>query len=658
MPNRSAFLAAVGVIAALSGGSAEAATIQVDSLLDGGSGCTLRTAIGDVDSRRAGAGECVPASAGSNTIVLPSGTITLGEQKQLSLTSTAGELRIVGSGEGSTTIRTVDPQSRVLEISTGAIVTLEDLKLTEAVAPGQDLGTDSDGNGGAIENAGSLTLIDAAITDSHAARGTYTDDPGDPDLGGRGGPGGSGGAIYNTGTLLLSSVTLADDRAGDGGYGGYSDPGPTSPNPGGAGGDGGGVANAGGNVTILASTLVGDEAGVGGSGPAGNGRAGSGGALWSQGGTVTVIDSTFAANTAGVIGPWSEFGESGLAASPAFGGAIGVDGTASMKLRNDTIAGNTATGVGGGVSAEPPDTAAYPLAGVTFQNVLLASNTGGNCAESVGTREAFQDLGHNLSYGGIGCPSSFLSGNPNLGTLQDNGGQTETMDLGPGSAAIGQVPAGGAGCPGTDQRGVPRPGPCSIGAYQPVAPTAHALAASHVLATSAQLNASVALYSGAGTIIARWDSAHQGKSTTTAFGPSVATTPYAVALTGLRPATEYRYLLTVVTADGTTTSNTIHFKTRALPTLSALELSLPQVSYRDSQASTTAVELQRCTRRKHGHCTRYRTVIDRTHHDRTGRNEIDLGDLPRGTYRLHLTPQNFGVSGPAVTKTFAIRRRG
>jgi hypothetical protein len=42
------------------------------------------------------------------------------------------------------------------------------------------------------------------------------------------------------------------------------------------------------------------------------------------------------------------------------------------------------------------------------------------------------------------------------------------MALVPGSAAINQVPATGAGCPKTDQRGVKRPqGPaCDIGAFE------------------------------------------------------------------------------------------------------------------------------------------------------------------------------------------------
>jgi hypothetical protein len=54
--------------------------------------------------------------------------------------------------------------------------------------------------------------------------------------------------------------------------------------------------------------------------------------------------------------------------------------------------------------------------------------------------------------------------------LADNGGPTQTMALGAGSAALDKTPTGSANCPasGTDQRGFPRPsGPaCDIGAFE------------------------------------------------------------------------------------------------------------------------------------------------------------------------------------------------
>jgi hypothetical protein len=44
--------------------------------------------------------------------------------------------------------------------------------------------------------------------------------------------------------------------------------------------------------------------------------------------------------------------------------------------------------------------------------------------------------GGNLSFDDGGCPGTFLSGDPQLGPLTDDGGPTWTTALGPGSAAI------------------------------------------------------------------------------------------------------------------------------------------------------------------------------------------------------------------------------
>jgi hypothetical protein len=59
-----------------------------------------------------------------------------------------------------------------------------------------------------------------------------------------------------------------------------------------------------------------------------------------------------------------------------------------------------------------------------------------------------------------------LDADPLLGPLQDNGGFTQTMALGPGSPAIDT--AEDAHCPDTDQRGVSRPqdSHCDMGAYE------------------------------------------------------------------------------------------------------------------------------------------------------------------------------------------------
>ena len=64
------------------------------------------------------------------------------------------------------------------------------------------------------------------------------------------------------------------------------------------------------------------------------------------------------------------------------------------------------------------------------------------------------------------CGSVSISADPLLGSLQDNGGFTQTMALLPGSPAIDA--GDNANCPATDQRGVTRPqgSGCDIGAYE------------------------------------------------------------------------------------------------------------------------------------------------------------------------------------------------
>jgi hypothetical protein len=588
--------------------------------------------------------------------VLPKGTITFAQFGDPVLGPTVGPLTIVGAGEGATVID-VNRYSRALVVPSGVAVTLQDLTITNGLAQQRFVFPFIvGGDGGAIWNAGELLLLDVAITDTNAGRGEFTDNPSAPGFGGAGGPGGDGGAIFNTGTLSLNGATLAHDGAGDGGYGGDCClPTPTSALPGGAGGSGGAIANVGGAVTIAQSTLSGDYAGLSGTGgaapsgaPAGApGSSGSGGALWSQGGSVTILNSTLVSNTAGIGGTTPELG---ITNQPGNGGAIAADAAASVGLLNDTLAGNTATGSGGGITAPAPDTAAYPVAGLTVQSSLLASNAGGNCAAP-----GLRDAGHNLSFEGLGCPSSFLTGDPRLGPLQDNGGPTATEGLASGSAAIAQIPGPGAGCPTTDQRGVPRAAPCSIGGYQPTAPALQPLPASHLLATSAQLNANVAPYAGGATVTVNWGTTPVlGRTINVKLGSSVTLAPFALTLTQLRPRTFYYYQLTITTTDGTLTGPTLRFQTRAVPTLGTLKLSLPKVSYRDSEPSTTAIVLQRCLSRKHGRCDRYRNRRTRTHRDMRGPNQIDLGHLSPGFYRLQLTPHYQGVAGRTVAATFTI----
>jgi hypothetical protein len=157
-------------------------------------------------------------------------------------------------------------------------------------------------------------------------------------------------------------------------------------------------------------------------------------------------------------------------------------GTASDSLVNDTVTGTPSNGVAAVFSNGPTTrltnvTVANNAAGgalvgggtLTLTNSLLASNSR-NCGGSI------TDGGHNLSFpaSDTSCPATFAHGDPKLAaSLHDNGGPTQTLALQAGSAAIDQIPATGAHCPSTDQRGVHRPQgtKCDTGAFEFAKPT-------------------------------------------------------------------------------------------------------------------------------------------------------------------------------------------
>lgn len=92
----------------------------------------------------------------------------------------------------------------------------------------------------------------------------------------------------------------------------------------------------------------------------------------------------------------------------------------------------------------------------TVSNSIFANNTATNCLGE------FTDGGGNLVWGDTTCPG--INADPKLGALANNGGPTQTMSLGAGSAAINvAVPSN---CSLKDQRGYYRHDACDIGAFE------------------------------------------------------------------------------------------------------------------------------------------------------------------------------------------------
>jgi hypothetical protein len=221
-----------------------------------------------------------------------------------------------------------------------------------------------------------------------------------------------GGAIYlDHGTLNLNDSTLYNNMARS---------------------QGGALFNNNGTMNITNSTIRDNQANIELSSV-----TAAGGGLYNEGGNTTITGNSAAVSVGGN------------------GGAFYVK-SGTLNLTNVTVASNSATGTGG----------IYNDAGtVNLKNTLVASNTvSGNCAGTI------SDGGGNLSYPDTTCPGT--NGDPNLGPLANNGGSTQTMALGVGSAALDKIPnAGGCGVGiSTDQRNIARPQPpgglCDIGAYE------------------------------------------------------------------------------------------------------------------------------------------------------------------------------------------------
>lgn len=185
---------------------------------------------------------------------------------------------------------------------------------------------------------------------------------------------GTGGAIFNQGTLTLTYSSVRNSHAGSGG----------------------GLANFGA-LTILHSDVSHNHA-----------ASGSGGGIFNNNGAVTIINSTVADNSAP-----GDFG----------GGLYNDFGT--MTVTNSTLSHNRAES-GGGL---------FTTGVVTLTNTIIANSTGGACQRNDGTVNA----SHSLIDEGLVCVNGTnannLTGDPNLGDLQNNGGATLTYALLPGSSA-------------------------------------------------------------------------------------------------------------------------------------------------------------------------------------------------------------------------------
>ena len=257
------------------------------------------------------------------------------------------------------------------------------------------------------------------------------------------------------------------------------------------------------------------------------------------------------------------------------------------------------------------------------------------------------------------------------------------MALGAGSAAIDQAPTG-PGCPGEDQRGVPRPSgaACDIGAYEVTPPAVGTASASAITRTGATLNASVTPNAGSAGARFEFGTSPAHGSTTALQTLAGGLQPQAISATlaGLAPGTTYHFRLVATSPDGTTQGTDATFTTAAAsavkPQLSHLKVTPAKVGrkgakigYEDSEEATTSFQVlreapkprrdARCAKRSSG-CGRLIAIGGFSHADAAGPNSLRLPrriahhKLIPGAYELQATPRNASGAGAMVSARFRV----
>ncbi len=643
---------------------------------------TLRDAVTAMAS--AGAIQLAPG-----TYTLSKGPLTIGDGN----TNLADSIIGATSG-GHTTIEQTDGTDNVItarasqSAPTGSLLALSNLTITggrEQAAAGQDAlgggiynvlsaltltnvrvsgnlaigGAPSPAQGGGIWSSGPLTLTDSFVGSNEAIGNSS------------GGPG-AGGGIYQLAALVVSGSTIVGNSAVGNGSG-----------VGGAQG-GGLFVGPGVQAAISTSTIASNQA------QAGGGAAGFGGGIYATDSSLSINASTISANTA----------QSGFGGGPAKGGGIFIQSSEAGEafgVLNSTFSGNRALGAGqgGGLYVGSVAQSTYELASDTIAanqatngGDLFSSGTGAlsitgtivaagtglppTCdlltpPGGVGTESAnLEDISPSRCH--FTSASDRVGVSAQLGQLRGNGGPTQTMAPGPGSGAVGR---GGrcldlVGRPLTvDQRGVRRPNPCDIGAFQTTPPAVGTASATGVSLTTATLHGSV---DPDGMVIVTCEFIY---GPTTAYGSAVPcaqspgggsrTVRVSARPSTLKPGTTYHFRLQVISGGGTRQSADVTFTTRPAPALSHFAVHGTTVSYTDTEPSSTTLDLLACNTFRKGRCIHYLDVGSAAHTDRAGTNRYSLhsefrrSQLVPGHYLLKATPSFGGVIGATISATFQVR---
>jgi fibronectin-binding autotransporter adhesin len=459
----------------------------------------------------------------------------------LDFTNTSTPEEILGTGLTNFTMSGGNT-TQLFHVGPNVNVTLAGMTITQGLAAA----------GGAVDNFGTLLLANDMVSNNVATSGGAVSNEGGATLSVvnstiaqnvalSGSPAttiSTGGAIANAGTLSVMNSTVSNNSAGNGGAiinsGQLSISGSTFANNSSTTGGGGGIMNSG-TLSIVGSTFSGDTS-MGGSGQGGaianagtltitngtfvnNSTSGVGGGIYNNSPvTAQIIDSTFSTNSAltgGGIESDSAAVLSGTTLSgnsASFGGGVGNMGT--LTVTNSTLSGNSATTQGGGLFNQGAltlvnATIAYnnvadggtgggldALAGTTIlYNTIVALDTVGS-----GPTQAADDIDGTVSAASAnnlvddtntsGGLASGTNGNlvgvlPGLApSLTNNGGPTLTIALQAGSPAIDGGSSLLAGVPTIDERGALR-GPAGLNAGSAVDIGAYEASSSYAVSTNA-----------------------------------------------------------------------------------------------------------------------------------------------------------------------------
>jgi RHS repeat-associated protein len=370
-------------------------------------------------------------AGGNQTITFASGlsgTIDLSSQ----LPSLTANISINGPGASSVAIDGQDDTGTIFTVSSGVTAGISGITI--------EGGNSTSSPGGGIYNAGTLTISNSTVTGNSATNGA--------------------GGIDNDGTMGITNCVISVNSAGA---------------------NGGGIEN-GGTLVMSGSTLSANS-------------SSDGGGIYVGSGSVTVANSLFFENDASagggllinsgsVIIQTSEFTDNTSSGSSGAGGAIAAIGP--LTISNCTLEGNSAEDWGGAIATTGSCTiidstiddnsassggGLWIFGGTTLDGSIVANNTGGDISLfSLGSVSGSYDLvgdgsgSTGLTDSQTGTTSDPLD--PDLGSLTENGGPTETMLPETGSPAIGNGAVFSA-ADGVDQRGVGRPtSNVDIGAVQ------------------------------------------------------------------------------------------------------------------------------------------------------------------------------------------------